>query len=102
MQNYIQRFHDLNLCIMSMSVADCFTQFMDGLKLAIHQHIAHMLLPWHKPRQWKPRWIFSRHKGATLMQDQTMVGIVVIVVVAVLVDVKENLEWLRRGPNRIQ
>ena len=39
-QNYIQRFRDLKLRIPSMSVADTFVQFMDGLKPAIRQQIA--------------------------------------------------------------
>ena len=38
--NYIQCFHDLKLCIPSMSVVDTFAQFMDGLKPTIHQQIA--------------------------------------------------------------
>ena len=39
-QNYIQRFRDLKLRIPSISMADTFVQFMDGLKLAIRQQIA--------------------------------------------------------------
>ena len=35
------------------------------------------------------------------MQAQAVVGTVVAVEVAVLVDKKGNLEWLRRAPNRI-
>ena len=34
-QNYIQRFHNLKLRIPSMSTADTYATFMDGLKLAI-------------------------------------------------------------------
>ena len=37
--NYIQRFCDLKLRIPSMSVADTFATFMDGLKLVIRQQI---------------------------------------------------------------
>ena len=39
-QNYIQRFRDLKLRIPSMSVADTYAAFMDGLKPAIRQQIA--------------------------------------------------------------
>ena len=39
-QNYIQCFHDLKLRIPSMSVADTYAAFMDGLKPAIQQQIA--------------------------------------------------------------
>ena len=39
LQNYIQRFRDLSLCIPSMSQADEFAAFMDGLKPAIRQQI---------------------------------------------------------------
>ena len=39
-QNYIQHFRDLKLRIPSMSVADTYAAFMDGLKPAIYQQIA--------------------------------------------------------------
>ena len=39
-QNYVQRFRDLILHIPSMSQADVFAAFMDGLKPAIRQQIA--------------------------------------------------------------
>ena len=39
-QNYIQHFRDLKLRIPSMSVADTYAAFMDGLKPAIRQQIA--------------------------------------------------------------
>ena len=39
-QNYVQRFRDLILRIPSMSQADVFAAFMDGLKPAIRQQIA--------------------------------------------------------------
>ena len=39
-QNYVQRFRDLSLHIPSMSQADKFAAFMDGLKPAIRQQIA--------------------------------------------------------------
>ena len=39
-QNYVQRFRDLSLRIPSMSQADEFAAFMDGLKPAIRQQIA--------------------------------------------------------------
>ena len=40
MQNYIERFCDLKLQIPSMSVANTFVAFMDGLKPVICQQIA--------------------------------------------------------------
>ena len=40
MQNYIQHFRDLKLRIPSISMADTFAAFMDGLKLAVWEQIA--------------------------------------------------------------
>ena len=77
--------------MLSMCVIDTFAQFMDDLKPGIHQKLPRMLPPWHRPRQCQPRQICILHIGAKLMQAQAMVGTVVAVVVAVLVDGKGNL-----------
>ena len=51
-QNYVQQFRDLSLCIPSMSQADEFATFMDGLKPGIRQQITPMFPLWQRPKSW--------------------------------------------------
>ena len=61
-----------------------------------------MLLPWPRPTQWQPGWIYMLHMGAKLIQAQAVVVIVLDRVMIVLVDGRRNLGWSMRAPNWIQ